>query len=79
MRSNRPVNPDARATAVLCKSRSARAGLLGTLDGTMAMARDGDYEEFETFPDFEGVPFYVEPSALSTAMGNHELGILGYW
>ncbi len=44
----------------------------------MAMARDGDYEEFETFPDFEGVPFYVEPSALSTAMGNHELGILGY-
>ena len=47
-------------------------------------------EEFETFADrgpadslrsclIREVPFYVEPSALSTAMGNHELGILGYW
>jgi len=43
----------------------------------MNMARDGEYEEFKTFPEggaaealhswleFEGVPSYVEPSALS--------------
>ena len=46
----------------------------------MDIARDGEYEEFKTFPDrgpadslcswleFEGVPSYVEPRALSGAM-----------
>jgi hypothetical protein len=46
----------------------------------MDASRDGDYEEFKSFPDrgpadslrswleFEGVPSYVEPRALSSAM-----------
>jgi hypothetical protein len=46
----------------------------------MDIARDGEYEEFKTFPDrgsadslcswleFEGVPSYVESGALSAAM-----------
>lgn len=44
------------------------------------IARDGEYEEFKSFPDrgpaeslrswleFEGVPSYVEPRALASAM-----------
>lgn len=46
----------------------------------MDAPRDGDYEEFKSFPDrgpaeslrswleFEGVPCYVEPRGLSSAM-----------
>ena len=46
----------------------------------MDIPRDGEYEEFKTFPDrgpaeslhswleFEGVPSYVEPRGLSSAM-----------
>jgi hypothetical protein len=46
----------------------------------MDVARDGEYEQFKTFPErgpaeslhswleFEGVPSYIEPSALSGAV-----------
>ena len=51
-----------------------------TLDSTVDISRDGPYEEFRVFPDrgpaeslcswleFEGVPSYVEPRALSSGM-----------
>lgn len=56
----------------------------------MAIPRDGPYEEFKTFPErgpadslcswleFDGVPSYVRPNALSSAIET-QLGAIAFW